>query len=83
MNQKLLLSSALLVGMAGTQQAFAQKKKVTPQKQQKQPQKKQEKASDSNEQKPKTSEILAMLPQLRQCAKKPIRMVLGDVCLHH
>ena len=28
MNQKLLLSSALLVGMAGTQQAFAQKKKV-------------------------------------------------------
>ena len=62
---------------------FAQKKKVTPKKQQKQPQKKQEKASDSNEQKPKTSEILAMLPQLWQCAKKPIRMVLGDVCLHH
>ena len=24
-----------------------------------------------------------MLPQLWQCAKKPIRMVLGDVCLHH
>ena len=62
---------------------FAQKKKVTPQKQQKQPQKKQEKASDSNEQKPKTSEILALLPQLWQCAKKPLQMVLGDVCLHH
>ena len=62
---------------------FAQKKKVTPKKQQKQPQKKQEKASDSNEQKPKTSEILAMLPQLWQCAKKPLQMVLGDVCLHH
>ena len=56
---------------------FAQKKKVTPKKQQKQPQKKQEKASDSNEQKPKTSEILAMLPQLWQCAKKPLQMVLG------
>ena len=24
-----------------------------------------------------------MLPQLWQCAKKPLQMVLGDVCLHH
>lgn len=32
MNQKLLFSSALLVGIAGTQQALAQKKKVQDQK---------------------------------------------------
>ena len=62
---------------------FAQKKKPAKKKQPKQTKQKQEEAPQQSEQKPKTSEILAMLPQLWQCAKKPIRMVLGDVCLHH
>ena len=58
---------------------FAQKKKPAKEKQPKQPKQKQEKAPQQSEQKPKTSEILAMLPQLWQCAKKPLQMVLGDV----
>lgn len=64
---------------------FAQKQKKKPaqKKQPKQPKKKQEEPSQQSEQKPKASELLSMLPQLWQCAKKPIRMVLGDVCLHH
>lgn len=64
---------------------FAQKQKKKPaqKKQPKQPKKKQEEPSQQSEQKPKASELLAMLPQLWQCAKKPIQMVLGDVCLHH
>lgn len=62
---------------------FAQKKKTSPKKPKERPKKQPEELSQHSGQKPKTGELLAMLPQLWQCAKKPIQMVLGDVCLHH
>lgn len=61
--------------------------KPKPSKQAKRPDRKkqpqQEKKAQEKQEKPDTAAILKMVPEIVNCAKKPLEMALGDLCLHH
>ena len=38
---------------------------------------------EEKKEKPDTAAILRMIPEIVNCAKKPLEMALGDLCLHH
>ena len=61
--------------------------KPKPPKEPKQPARKKkpqrEKQVEEKKEKPDTAAILRMIPEIVNCAKKPLEMALGDLCLHH